>query len=66
MALPSSEHQTYQAEQLTLFSPEQLTELRRSVPSQPTVRRTESSERKGGRKPRRPKGDPVQDELPFP
>ena len=57
MALPSSEDQTYQAEQLTLFSPEQLTELRRSVSSQPPARRPASSEVGGVRKPRRPKDE---------
>jgi hypothetical protein len=65
MALPSPEDHTDQAEQLTLFSTEELMELRRSVPSQPTARKTVSSERKGNRKPRRPKDNPVQDELPF-
>jgi len=54
-----------QAEQLTLLSPEELTELRRSISSQPPARRKASSEGKGVSKPRRPKDGSVQDELPF-
>jgi hypothetical protein len=60
------EHRADQAEQLTLLSPEELTELRHSVSARVTARRTASSERKGGRKPRRSRDTPVQDELPFP
>jgi hypothetical protein len=66
MALPSPEDHTDQAEQLTLLSPEELTELRRSLSSRPTVGRTASSEVGGVHKPRLPKDSPVQDELPFP
>ena len=66
MALPTPEDHTDQAEQLTLLSPEELTELQRSVSSQPPARRTASSEVRAVRKPRRPKDTPVQDELPFP
>jgi hypothetical protein len=67
MALPTSEdHNTDQAEQPTLLSPGELTNLRRSVSSQPPARRTASSEVRGIREPRGPKDSPVQDELPFP
>jgi hypothetical protein len=67
MALVTSEdHNTDQAEQLALLSPEELTELQRSVSSQPPARRTSFSELRGIRKPHRPKDGPVQDELPFP
>jgi hypothetical protein len=66
MALPTPEDNNDQAEQLTLLSPEELTELRRSVSSQPPARRTAPSEVRGIRKLRRPKDSPVQDELPFP
>jgi hypothetical protein len=66
MALPIPEDHADQAEQLTLLSPEELAELRRSVSSQLPARRTASSEVRGVSKPRRPKDGPVQDELPFP
>jgi hypothetical protein len=67
MALSTPEDHIDQAEQLTLLSPEELTELRRcSVSSQPPAMRTASSEVRGVRKPRRPKDSAVQDELPFP
>jgi hypothetical protein len=67
MALPTSEdHNTDQAEQLTLLSPEELTDLRRSVASQPPPKKTASSEVRGICEPRGPKDSPVQDELPFP
>jgi hypothetical protein len=67
MALPTPEdHNTDQAEQLTLLSPEEWTELRCSVSSQPPARKTSFSELRGIRKPCRPKDGPVQDELPFP
>jgi hypothetical protein len=66
MALPTPEDHTDQAEQLTLLSLEELTELRRSVSSQPPAKRTASSEVRGVNKPRRPKDGPVQVEPPFP
>jgi hypothetical protein len=66
MALPTPENHTGQPEQLTLLSPEELTELRRSVSSQPPARKPASSKGGGVRKPRRPKDSPVQDELAFP
>jgi hypothetical protein len=65
MALAAPDGHTDKPEQLTLLSPEELTELRRFVPTQPPARRTASSEVRGIRKPRHPKGGPVQDELPF-
>jgi hypothetical protein len=65
MALPTQEGHTDQPEQLTLLSPEELAELRRSVPSQPSAGRKASSEIRGVRKPRRPEDSAVQDELPF-
>jgi hypothetical protein len=65
MALPSPEDHTDQAEQLTLLSPEELTQLRCSVSSQPPARKPASSKGGGVRKPRSPKDGPVQDELPF-
>ena len=66
MALPTPKVHTDQAEQLTLLSPEELTELRRFASYQPPARRPASSEGKGVSRPRRPKDCPVQDELPFP
>ena len=66
MALPSPEDHNDQAEQLTLLSPEELTELRRSGSSQPPAKKQATSKGGGVRKPRRPKDGPVQDELPFP
>jgi hypothetical protein len=65
MALPTPEDRTDQAEQLTLLSPEQLIELRRSIPSQPPTGRIAASDLRGVRKPRRPKDTSLQDELPF-
>ena len=66
MAFVTSEnHNTDQAEQLALLSPEELTELQRSVSSQPPARMTYFSDLRGIRKRRRPKDGPVQDELPF-
>jgi hypothetical protein len=66
MALQTVEDRTDQAEQLALLSPEKITELQRSVSSQPPTGKTASSEVRGARKPRRPKDSHVQDELPIP
>jgi hypothetical protein len=66
MALPKPEdHNTDQAEQLSLLSSEELMELRRSVSSHPPARRTVSSEVRRVSRTRHPKDSPVQDELPF-
>jgi hypothetical protein len=66
MALPPTEDHTDQAEQLTLFSPEELAELESPLLSQPpTAAGTLFSQTDMVRKPHRPKGEALQDELPF-
>ena len=64
---PGEEHHNdHGAEQLSLLSREELRALRAPSLYRPSTAATMASSRTNGvRKPPRPKGDPVQDELPF-